>query len=347
MRITFWSADWSPWRALAAIGRGFRGCASTYGPAMTRPGDRRRGPGGRCRPPPRRPSGWEDPPRIARTNTAPVLSVDGITGPLDWLLDMARARKLDLARLSIAALIGQFADALSVALADRAALRIDHWAGWTVMAASLTELWSRLVLPADPVAARAAAAEAEALRRRLLARARMRDAADWLARRPQLGRDVFARGMPAASGSDRGSDITDLLRACLVALHVPEAQAAAYRPRPPPLWRVSDALPHLRRRLAALPDATPLAALLPRLDGTDPGRHAALSRRRRQHPGRRAGTRPRRRPHARAGGRLGADPGPPAGARRGRPEERQRTLNWRQPQQDPDRPDVLALCCTA
>jgi segregation and condensation protein A len=218
------------------------------------------------------PTGWEDPPRVARTNTAPVLSVDGITGPLDWLLEMARAKKLDLARLSIAALIGQFAEALSVALADRTGRRIDHWAGWTVMAASLTELWSRLVLPADPVAARAAAAEAEALRRRLLARARMRDAADWLARRPQLGWDVFPRGMPAVRGADRGSDITDLLRACLVALQVPEAQAAAYRPRPPPLWRVSDALPHLRRRLAGLPDATPLAAFLPRLDGTDPGR---------------------------------------------------------------------------
>jgi segregation and condensation protein A len=214
-------------------------------------------------------TGWEDPPRVAQTNTAPVLSVDGITGPLDWLLDMARARKLDLARLSIAALIGQFAEALSLALADRAAPRIDHWAGWTVLAASLTELWSRLVLPVDPVAARAAAAEAAALRRRLLARARMRDAADWLARRPQLGRDVFPRGRPAASLAGRGSDITDLLRACLVALHVPEDQAAAYRPRPPPLWRVSDALPHLRRRLAGLPDATPLAALLPRLDGTD------------------------------------------------------------------------------
>ena len=218
------------------------------------------------------PTGWEDPPRVARTNTAPVLSVDGITGPLDWLLDMARARKLDLARLSIGALIGQFADALSVALTDRTALRIDHWAGWTVLAASLTELWSRLVLPVDPLAARAAEAEAAALRRRLLARARMRDAADWLARRPQLGRDVFARGRPAASGSDRGSDLTDLLRACLVALHVPEAQAAAYRPRRPPLWRVSDALPHLRQCLAVASDGGTLAALLPRLDGTDPGR---------------------------------------------------------------------------
>ena len=137
------------------------------------------------------------------------------------------------------------------------------------MAASLTELWSRLLLPADSAAARAAAAEAEALRRQLLVRARMRAAADWLQRRPQLGRDVFSRGGPAPALSGRGSDLTALLRACLVALVVPETQAAAYRPRPPPLWRVSDAIAHLRRVLLPCP-MTPLAALLPAIDGDVP-----------------------------------------------------------------------------
>ena len=138
-----------------------------------------------------------------------MLSVDGVTGPLDWLLEMAHARKLDLARLSIGALIAQFADALAAALAGHDPRQLDRWAGWTVMAATLTELWSRLLLPADAAAARTAEAEAEALRRQLLARARMRQAADWLERRPQLGRDVFPRGMPEASVSGRGSDITD------------------------------------------------------------------------------------------------------------------------------------------
>jgi segregation and condensation protein A len=78
--------------------------------------------------------------------------------------------------------------------------------------------------------------------------------------------------MPEVSVSGRGSDLADLLRACLVALQVPEAQAAAYRPRPPPLWRVSDAIPHLRRRLAGFPEGGPLAAFLPAIDGDDPGR---------------------------------------------------------------------------
>ena len=64
-------------------------------------------------------SAWEDPPRAASTELAPVLSVDGFEGPLDWLLEMAQARKIDLARLSIVALVEAFATALEAALVDR------------------------------------------------------------------------------------------------------------------------------------------------------------------------------------------------------------------------------------
>jgi hypothetical protein len=113
------------------------------------------------------PTDWDDPPRIVRGDTAPVLSAGSVDGPLDWLLEVVRARKINLATVSIAALAGQFADALAAAPAGRDAGRLDRWAGWTVMAATLTELWSRLLLPGDPAAARAAEPEAEALRRRV------------------------------------------------------------------------------------------------------------------------------------------------------------------------------------
>jgi segregation and condensation protein A len=216
---------------------------------------------------------WEDPPRAARSAAAPVLSVEGFAGPLDWLLELARAKKLDLAKLSIAALVEAFATAMQAGLAGRDTARIGHWAVWTVMAATLTELWSRLLLPANSPEAKAAQAEAEALRQQLLNRARMRSAADWLERRPQLGRDVFARGRPELhlSGGSAG-DLTELLRACLVALRVPEAVAESYRPRPPPLWRVTDALARMDQLLAELPDGSPLTAFLPAIGGEDPGR---------------------------------------------------------------------------
>ena len=47
---------------------------------------------------------------------APVLSVDGFEGPLDWLLELVRTHRLDLSQLSIVALIEAFAAALEQAL---------------------------------------------------------------------------------------------------------------------------------------------------------------------------------------------------------------------------------------
>jgi segregation and condensation protein A len=220
-------------------------------------------------------SAWEDPPRAASTETPPVLAIDGFEGPLDWLLEMAQARKIDLTRLSIVALIEAFAIALEAALAQRIggrAAELGRWGAWLVMAASLAFLRSRLLLPSDSPEAKAAEDEAEALRHRLVSRAQVRAAADWLERRPQLGRDVFACGT-GDRRDDRGrvSDITELLRACLVAVYVPE-QADAYRPRPPPLWQVSDAIARMRQLLGALPKGSPLTDFLPTDGGVEPGR---------------------------------------------------------------------------
>jgi segregation and condensation protein A len=200
--------------------------------------------------------------------------VDGFDGPLDLLLVLARAQQIDLARLSIAALIEAFTDALQAALAERAAARLEHWAVWTVMAASLTELWSRLKLPPSAPEARAAAAEAEALRRRLISRAEIEAAATWLEQRPHLGQDVFRRGQPRpnADAAARGGDLSDLLRACLPVLRVPEAQAIALHPRPPPLWTATDAIRRIARLLDELPNGSPLAAFLPKIDRDAPKR---------------------------------------------------------------------------
>ena len=217
---------------------------------------------------------WEDPPRSAAPTDAPVLSAEGFEGPLDWLLDLARAQKIDLAKLPIAALIGSFAEALEAALARPRGRTpvLSQWADWLVMAATLTQLRSKLLLPADAPDARAALSEAEALRHQVVQREQIRAAADWLEHRTQLGRDVFSRGTAAGSGTRRAANVTDLLRACLVLLRVPEEQAAAYRPRPPPFWRVSDAIARINRVLGVVPAGGSLAAFLPVIDREDADR---------------------------------------------------------------------------
>lgn len=218
---------------------------------------------------------WEAPPRTPPASAAPVLAVDGFEGPLDWLLELARAQQLDLAKLSILQLVDAFALALDAALAEQQTIRADlaRWGEWLVMAATLALLRSRLLLPPDAPAARAAQEEAEALRRRLLERAAIRHAADWLDRRTQLGRDVFGRGgvADAARSGARAADVTDLLRACLVALLVPE-QAEAYALRPLPFWRVGDAVARITRLLEVRPEGGGLGTFLPHVDGEGPAR---------------------------------------------------------------------------
>ncbi len=213
--------------------------------------------------------GWEEPPRRQPGPGAPpVLAIDGFEGPLDWLLDLARTRRIDLARLSIVALVEAFAEALTAALAIPA-LRptlLGRWGDWLVMAADLTLLRSRLLVPAA-AAAQAAHAEAERLRQRLLGRAEVKRAADWLEGRGQLGRDVFARGQPDEAGVVRAGqtgDVTALLRACLAAIRLPVEAGALYQVPGPPFWSVADAAARIRAMLSEVgEEGVALEAFLP------------------------------------------------------------------------------------
>ncbi len=203
-----------------------------------------------------------------------MLSVAGFEGPLDWLLEMARAKKVDLAKLPIAELIQGFVDAFETALGRPGGIGADlgRWGDWLVMAATLTDLRSRLLLPIDAPEARQALSEADALRRQTLSRAEMRAAADWLDRREQLGRDVFAHGRPETQKTGRSADITDLLRACLTLLRVPADVATTYQPRPPPFWLMSDAIARIQAMIAELPDGGTLSTFLPKIDAEAPDR---------------------------------------------------------------------------
>src|ERR1700751_4597005 len=72
-----------------------------------------------------------------------VLRLEGFEGPMDLLLDLARAQKVDLAKISILALVEQY---LAVIEGARS-VRLELAADWLVMAAWLTWLKSRLLVP--------------------------------------------------------------------------------------------------------------------------------------------------------------------------------------------------------
>src|SRR5881392_1418225 len=76
------------------------------------------------------------------------LTLDGWEGPLDLLLNLARAQKVDLAQISILQLVEQYLTYLNQARA----LKLEIAADYLVMAAWLAYLKSCLLLPKDPAA---------------------------------------------------------------------------------------------------------------------------------------------------------------------------------------------------
>lgn len=131
-----------------------------------------------------------------------LVDLDGFEGPLDLLLELARRQKVDLSRISILALAEQY-----IAFIEEARrLRLELAADYLVMAAWLAYLKSRLLLPAPPKSEEPSAADlAAALAERLRRLEAIRRAADKLADRARLGRDVFLRGAAEGIDTSRGS----------------------------------------------------------------------------------------------------------------------------------------------
>ncbi len=206
-----------------------------------------------------------------------VVHLDGFDGPLDLLLELARAQKVDLARISILALVEQY---LAVIEGARR-VRLELAADWLVMAAWLTWLKSRLLLPEDSAADDEGEQAAEVLAARLRDLQAIRAAALWLGARPVLGQTVFARGMPEDHTEiDRSRTVVDvpgLLRAYLAATGR-GARTRRYRPKPLTIWTVRDALARFGALLGSLPDWASLERFLPeRLSGTIERRAALAS----------------------------------------------------------------------
>jgi segregation and condensation protein A len=191
-----------------------------------------------------------------------TVSLEGFEGPLDLLLDLARAQKVDLAKISILALVEQY-----LAIVQREeTLRLEKAADWLVMAAWLAWLKSRLLLPQDDPAAEEGEQSAELLAARLAELSAMREGAAWLAARPVLGIDVFPRGAPEDhTATDRSrlvADLPGLLRAYVAAIRRGAAKVQ-YQPKQLSFWTVQDALKRLAATLGEMPGWAFLERFLP------------------------------------------------------------------------------------
>ena len=118
------------------------------------------------------------------------LQVDNYEGPLDLLLDLAKAQKVDLMQISIVQLADQYINYISE-LKDNLELAAD----FLVMASWLAYLKSRLLLPDEFDDDFSAIKMAEKLKLQLRKLESIRLLSDQLMSKPKLGHEVFMRAM--------------------------------------------------------------------------------------------------------------------------------------------------------
>ena len=190
-----------------------------------------------------------------------TLDLEGWEGPLDLLLTLARAQKVDLAKISILALVEQYL----AFIADAKRLRLEIAADYLVMAAWLAYLKSCLLLPKDPTVDPSPDELAMRLQLRLQRLQAMREAGARLIGRDRIGRDVFLRGGPEGLTVVRRSswttDLYDLISAYGIvrARSEPAIHVVARRP----VMTLDEAIHRLERMIGARLEWTRLEAFLP------------------------------------------------------------------------------------
>ena len=202
-----------------------------------------------------------EPRERSEGDPALLVDVDGFEGPLDLLLELARRQKVDLQRISILALAEQYLRFVE----EARRLRLELAADYLVMAAWLAYLKSRLLLPEPPKGEEPSAADlATALAVRLRRLEAIRTAAEQLADRDRLGREVFARGAPepieVRSIPRWQASLFDLLSAYAhQRQHQFNARVTLHKRR---VWSLAEAREALERLIGAAADWTALDAYL-------------------------------------------------------------------------------------
>ena len=129
------------------------------------------------------------------------INIDNYSGPLEVLLDLAKAQKVDLASISITQLADQFIEFIHQAKE----INLDLASEYLLMATWLAYLKSKLLLPEDEEDDFKATEIAEKLKLQLKKLELIRLLSDQLLKKNRLGVNVYMRGMTGGIRSSRKS----------------------------------------------------------------------------------------------------------------------------------------------
>ena len=118
------------------------------------------------------------------------VNLNEFNGPLNVLLDLAKAQKVDLEKISITKLADQFHSFIS----EKKNINLEIASEYLLMATWLTYLKSKLLLPESEEEEFKVLEVAEKLKLQLKKLELIRLLSDQMLKRKRLGRDVFLRG---------------------------------------------------------------------------------------------------------------------------------------------------------
>ena len=119
------------------------------------------------------------------------VDLENYQGPLDVLLDLAKAQKVDLEDISITKLADQFHDYIT----NEKDLNLEAASEYLLMATWLTYLKSKLLLPGNPEEEFKVLEVAEKLKLQLKKLELIRLLSDQLIKKNRIGVNIFYRGI--------------------------------------------------------------------------------------------------------------------------------------------------------
>ena len=134
-------------------------------------------------------------------NNALEIDIDNYSGPLEVLLDLAKAQKVDLVNISITQLADQFIEFINSAKE----LNLDLASEYLLMATWLAYLKSKLLLPEDENDDFKATEVAEKLKLQLKKLELIRLLSDQLLKKNRLGINIHMRGMSGGIRTSKNS----------------------------------------------------------------------------------------------------------------------------------------------
>ena len=190
--------------------------------------------------------------------------LNGYEGPIDLLLELSRKQKVDLSEISILDLAEQYLKFIE----NYNTIHLEIAADYLVMAAWLTYLKSRLLLPKDETTEEYTPEELEeALRYQLQRLEAMQNISKKLYARPLIGRDIFYGG--STDGINIKYDINytaslyDLLKSYSLVLKKNE-QINHLTINPSKLYSVDQAIQRLKGIFGSIIEWTDFMNLIPK-----------------------------------------------------------------------------------